>query len=284
MALFIKEVAAPYLLKEIDKRIVLSKAAVDISASVPDLAWNGSSIAFPVYSRVAVAGVVAAKGSVVPVEIDGSSTTAPINHIAASAKFHKDALRQSGGAVIQQMVLADLADAMALKLDAELMGTAIKDAVLRSACAATTTLTSAELEAGLALFGDRQNADEFEGIYINSRLFSSILSMTGFSSTGLTYTTPANGIVRAQCVGYYRGIPVMLTDNANFDSTAKECKTLIVKRGGLAVARKNAIEFAESYNNTTFYTTVTADTYGAQKVIDDSKVVLIAKTISEDDE
>lgn len=281
MALFVKQVAAPYLLKEIDKRVVLSKAAIDVSASVPDLAWNGSSIAFPVYSRVAVAGTVAAKGSVTPTEIDGSSTTAPINHVAASVKFHKDVLRQSGGPIVQQMALADLAGAMALKLDADLMGTAVSGAVLRSACAAATTMTSAELEAGLALFGDKQDAAEFEGIYVNSRLFSSVLAMDGFSSTGLTYTTPTNGIVRAQCVGYYRGIPVMLTDNANYDSTAKECKTLIVKHGGLAVAHKNSVEFAESYDNTTFYTTITADTYAASKLVDDSKVVLIAKTISE---
>lgn len=280
MAFFVKEVAAPYLLKEIDKRVVLSKAAVDISHSIPDLAWNGSSIAFPVYSRVAVAGTVAAKGSVTPTEIDGSSTTAPINHVAASVKFHKDALRQSGGPIIQQMALADLAGAMALKLDADLMGTAVSGAVLRYACAAATTMTAAELEAGLALFGDKQDAAEFEGIYINSRLFSSVLAMDGFSSTGLTYTAPDNGIVKAQCVGYYRGIPVMLTDNANYDSTAKECKTLIVKHGGLAVAHKNSIEFAESYDNTTFYTTITADTYAASKLVDDSKVVLIAKTIA----
>ncbi len=229
MALFVKEVAAPYLLKEIDKRVVLSKAAMDISRSVPDLAWNGSSIAFPVYSRTAVASTVAAKGSVTPTEIDGSSTTAPISHVAASVKYHKDTLRQSGGPILQQMAMNDLADAMALKLDADLMGEAISGAILKAACAAADALTADELENGFSLFGDKQNATEFAGIYINSKVFPSILKLSAFNAEGLTYTTSGSGIVQGQCVGFYRGVPVFLTDNANYDSTAKESKTLIVK-------------------------------------------------------
>jgi hypothetical protein len=51
-------------------------------------------------------------------------------------------------------------------------------------------------------------------------------------------------------------------------SGTAECKTIILKKGGLAYALKKAIEFVEQYNNTTFYTTVTADTYAAQKVVD----------------
>lgn len=280
MALFIKDVAAPYLLKEIDKRLVISKAATDISKNVPDLAWNGSSITFPVYSRVAVADNVAAKGSVTPTEIDGSSTTAPINHVAASVKYHKDTLRQSGGAVLQQMALNDLSGAMALKLDADVMAAAISGALLKTACAGADALTGDELEKGFALFGDKQNANEFAGIYINSKVFPSILKLDGFNAAGLTYTTDGSGIVQGQCTGFYRGVPVYLTDNGNYDSTAKESKTLIIKKGALAVARKNAVEFSEDYNNMTFYTTVTADTYAACKLADDSKVVLIAKTIA----
>lgn len=97
MAIFVPEVAAPYLMKEIDKRLVISNAALDISADVPELAWKGSEITFPVYSRVAVASAVTAKGSVTPTEIDGSSSTAAIKHFAAAVKYHKDTLRQSGG-------------------------------------------------------------------------------------------------------------------------------------------------------------------------------------------
>lgn len=72
MAIFVPEVAAPYLMKEIDKRLVISNAALDISADVPEIEWKGSEITFPVYSRVAVASQVDSKGSVTPTEIDGT--------------------------------------------------------------------------------------------------------------------------------------------------------------------------------------------------------------------
>lgn len=280
MAIFIPEVAAPYLVKEIDKRLVLSNAALDISASVPDLAWKGSEITFPVYSRVAVADAVTAKGSVTPTEIDGSSATAPIQHFAAAVKYHKDTFRQAGGPILQNMAMTDLADAIALKMDADLMNTAINGAVLKAACAAADEITAAELEGAFALFGDKQNANEFAGVYINSKLFPSMLAMDGFSATGLTYTAQGNGIVQGQCVGFYRGVPVWLTDNGNRSGSTPECKTLIVKHGGLGRAVKAQPEFAEDYNATTFYTDIVADVYAAHKVLDDTKVALLANTIS----
>lgn len=177
MAIFVPAVAAPYLMKEIDKRLVISNAALDISADIPEIEWKGKEITFPVYSRVAVADEVEDKGSVTPTEIDGTSATAPIKHFAASVKYHKDTLRQAGGPILQNMAMTDLADAIALKLDADLMNAAITGAVLKAACAAADTITQDELEAAFALFGDKQNADEFAGMYINSRAKKNLLAL-----------------------------------------------------------------------------------------------------------
>jgi hypothetical protein len=279
MALFVKELASPYILKEMENRLVVTKvAATNISADVPEIAWNGSEITFPIYSRTAVADAVAAKGSVTPVEIDGTSAKAAITHYAASSTFHKDALRMSGGAVLQNMVLRDLSDAMAAKLDLAMVQTAIAGATLKSACAAADAITSDELENAFALFGDHQNVDEFAGVFINSKLFPSLLKMDGFASDNLTYTQNNNGIVRKQCAGYYRGIPVFLTNNGT--RTADECKTLIVQRGALAYAQKSGVDIHEDYNGTSFMFTETADIYAAHKVLDDSKLVVLAKTIA----
>ena len=281
MAIYVPSIAAPYLLKEIDKRLVIGKLADNITDDVPDIEWQGSAITFPTYTRVAVASVVEAKGSVTANEISGDSTSATINHIAAAVKWHQDTLRTSGR-VLANMGLKDLADAMALKLDADLTTTAYENATLKSATAAADAITQTEVENALALFGDKQNADEFSGILINSKLFSSFLGMDAFTSESKTYTTSGAGIVTGQIVGFYRGIPVRLTDNANRPTVSgtAECKTIVLKKGGLAYALKKAIEFVEQYNNTTFYTTVTADTYAAQKVVDTSKVAVIAKTIA----
>lgn len=278
MAFYVPKIAAPYLLKEMESRLVIGKLATNISDTIEDIAWSGSTITFPVFTRAAVADVVESKGAVTPTEIDGSSTTASIKHIAASVKWHEDTLRTSGR-VLADLGLRDLGDAMALKLDADIMSEAINGSTLRYAAAAGDKLTADELEGGLALFGDKQNVDEFSGILIHSKLFPSILEMNGFSSTNMTYTAQNNGIVHGQTVGFYRGIPIYLTNNGTL--VGSECKTVILKRGGLGYALKKSVEFRESYNNTTFYTTVTADTYAAQKLMDDTKCALIAKTISE---
>jgi hypothetical protein len=278
MALFVRDVAAPMLMTEIDKRLVIYKDALNISASIPDLAWNGKTINFPVYSRVAVADAVADKGAVVSTEVDGTNSTAAIAHIAAAVKYHKDTLRQAGGAIVQNMALNDLADAMALKLDADAMAAAIDGATLKAACAAADHITEDEIEKGFARFGDKQNANEFKGIYISSKLFPDVLKMNGFSSTGLTYTSDNNGIVSGQVVGFWRGVPIKLTDNGN--TVDGECVTVILKKNGLGVARKNGVEFAENYDANTFYTDVVADTYAAEKVLDDTKVAIIRKTIA----
>ena len=281
MPIYVPSIAAPYLLKELESRLVIGKLADNISRTIPDLEWNGNAIVFPTFTRSAVASDIEAKGSVVPTEIDGDSTSAPIKHIAAAIKWHKDTVRTSGR-VRADLGLRDLADAMSLKLDGDIMNAAIDGAVLRYAAAAADKLTQDELEAGFALFGDKQGAEEFAGILIHSKLFPSVLDMTGFSSTSVTYTAPGNGIVRGQVVGFYRGVPIYLTNNGNYisESGTYECKTVLLKRGGVGYAMKQGVEFSEAYDNTTFYTTVTADTYAAAKVLDTDKVVLIAKTIT----
>jgi hypothetical protein len=158
------------------------------------------------------------------------------------------------------------------------MAAAIDGATLKAACAAADHITEDEIEKGFALFGDKQNANEFKGIYISSKLFPDVLKMNGFSSTGLTYTSGTNGIVSGQVVGFWRGVPIKLTDNGN--TVDGECVTVILKKNGLGVARKNGIEFAENYDANTFYTDIVADTYAAEKVLDDTKVAIIRKTIA----
>lgn len=276
MALFVKTVAAPYLMKEMASRLVIGKMAVDISKEVPDLAWSGSEIVFPVYSRVAEGQEIDAKGSITPTEIDGSSTTAPIRHVGAAVKYHQDTIRTSGGKVLADMAIRDLADAMALKLDGDIMSAAIKGAKLKAAAASGDTLSQDELESAFSLFGDKQSVSEFAGIVIHSKLFPSVLAMQGFTATNLTYTQQGNGVVMGQQVGFYRGVGVYLSNNGNYDS---ECKTLIVKKNALAYALKKSVEFNEQYNPTTFYTDVVADTYAAAKLMDEDGVALIAKTI-----
>lgn len=279
MAFYVPEIAAPYLIREMSARLVAGRLADDISEDIPDIQWNGSEIVFPVFTRSASAAVIADKGSVTPVEIDGSSTTAPIKHIAAALKWHEDVLRTSGR-VLADLGIRDLADAMALKLDGDLVAEAISGATLKYASAAADALTADELEGGLALFGDRQNAAEFAGILVHSKLFPSFLKMDGFTSDSVTYSKQGNGIVSNQICGFYRGIPVFLTDNGTRPSVSSsyECRTILLKKHGLGYALKKTIEFREAYDPVTFMTNVVADTYAAAKTLDTDKVAWIGKT------
>lgn len=96
----------------------------------------------------------------------------------------------------------------------------------------------------------------------------------------MTYTARNNGIVVGQVCGFYRGIPVFLTDNGTRPSVSStyECRTILLKKHGLGYALKKAVQFREAYDPTSFYTTVTADTYAAEKVLDTDKVAWIGKT------
>lgn len=279
MALFIPELASKTLLTDIDKRLVISKLATDISSTIPDIQWQGKTINFPTFVRTAVATDVADKGSVTPSTLDMSNSTAIIKHVAASVKYHKDeALTAQGN--LADLALADLSGAMSSKIDADMMTTAIEGAILKKAVAAADSITAAELLQGFSLFGDKQNTAEFAAIVINSKLLESFYAMPEFTSNGLTYTKDKNGIVSDQCIGLFRGVKVLVTDNGNrYGTPSGECRTLILKKGALGYAVKQAVDFVELYNNTSFYTTVTADTYAADKVLDTTKIVLLAKTI-----
>lgn len=279
MALFIPELASKMLIGEINKRLVISKLATDISSTIPDIQWQGKDIHFPVFKRTAVASDVVDNGSVVPSELDGEDSIESIKHVAASVKWHKDQVKYTG-ASLADMALQDLAGAMAQKLDSDIMETAIKNAILKKAVAAADSITAAELLQGFSLFGDKQNTAEFAAIVINSKLLESFYAMPEFTSNGLTYTKDKNGIVSDQCIGLFRGVKVLVTDNGNrYGTPSGESKTLIVKKGALGRALKQNVEFNEQYNNTTFFTTTTADSYYANKVMSDTGIVLLAKTI-----
>lgn len=277
MALFIPELASKMLINEIGKRLVISNLATDISKSIDNIQWQGKTINFPVFTRTAVATDIEENGSVTPSMLSGDNTTATINHVAASVKWHKDQLKYAGNQ-LADLALNDLAGAMALKVDSDIMTTAINGAVLKKATASATEITAAELLDGFSLFGDKQNTSEFAAIVINSKLLTSLYAMDEFTSTEKTFNAANNGIISNQLVGYFRGVPVMVTDNGNFLGTQPECKSLIIKNGALGRALKQDVEFNEQYNNTTFYTACTADTYGAYKVMNTSGIILLCKT------
>ncbi|MDF2544246.1 MAG: hypothetical protein K0S47_3964, partial [Herbinix sp.] len=93
------------------------------------------------------------------------------------------------------------------------------------------------------------------------------------------YVTDGNGIVRGGLVGYFLGIPVVMTDKGTYDSTANECITFIIKKNSLGYMTKRDINTEEereaSYKRSTIY----SDMIYAVKLLADDGIVVVRKTI-----
>ena len=118
------------------------------------------------------------------------------------------------------------------------------------------------------------------GIVINSMLSASFYHMDEFVDATKTYNTQNNGVVTNGCIGYFRGVPVLLSDKGTLDST--ECITFIIKKHALAKMFKSEkvadceIERQAKYKRTAIYT----DSIYAVKMVNTEGVVMLRKTIA----
>jgi len=83
---------------------------------------------------------------------------------------------------------------------------------------------------------------------INSRLLSSFMKMDEFTSVEKTYQADGNGLVKNGLVGYFAGIPVYLTNNGTWDSSANETITYIVQKGACGFVNQRDVTVILNYN------------------------------------
>jgi hypothetical protein len=103
--------------------------------------------------------------------------------------------------------------------------------------------------------------------------------MPEFVDTALTYQTAGNGIVKNGCIGYYFGIPVIVTANGTYDSAKAECKTYIVKKNALGYVYQKNITYNEAYNPLLLATDISASSLYAVKLLDETGIVCLRKTV-----
>ncbi|NMM65536.1 hypothetical protein HBE96_23445 [Clostridium sp. P21] len=166
----------------------------------------------------------------------------------------------------------------ARKLDTDLITEALTSP-LKSAVAGAKAITANEINSGLLLFGDEQDTEEMSGIVVNSLVASSFYNMAEFVTTR-TDTMQGNGIVRNGCIGYFRGIPVFMSDHGTFDTKTSECISLIIKKDALAFMEKRAIDIAEEREEKLHCSDIVGDYIYATKLINDAGVVVLRKTIA----
>jgi len=281
MALIVPEVFSDAVNAKLDASLRIGRVAFDATANVPEAMQYGDTIHFPKLNRVVTASEVTKGTPLTPAAVDMTDMSAPIKQVAASARVYDKEATQIKGPVMDEMV-KQVADAMATKVDGDLVVTMDTDAVYKHASASATAITASELDEAMNSFGDDVDTSKFAGIVINSRLRSSFMAMDAFTNVQKTFNQAeqANGIVADGVIGYYAGIPVILCDNGTYDATAKECKTYIVKRNSLGYVFQRNITIEEEREAKYLATDIIASSLYATKLLDTSGVVIIRKTIA----
>lgn len=169
------------------------------------------------------------------------------------------------------------ATAIARKIDADLIADAYKTP-LKFALGTDGAVTFDEMNGVLALYGDDANATDFSFIAIHSAYIPSFLKMDGFVSAELTHTANGNGVLMNNQLGYFRGIPVVVTDRL-YDSKTQEKFILAVKKDSLAIVPKETVHVEVARDASTRTSTVYTSQYIATCRVDDSGIVLAKKTL-----
>ena len=281
MALIIPEVFADAVNAKLDVALRIGHVSFDATPLVSDAMKYGNTVHFPKLKRVVTANEVTKGTPVVPAAVDMTDMSAPIKQVAGSARIYDVEAAQIKGRVLDNMVI-QVAEAMAKKIDSDLVAAMDADVAYKQAASAANTITADELMAGLGCFGDSVDTASFAGIVINSRLLSSLLKMEAFTSVEKTFNKAeqANGLIVDGVVGYFIGIPVILCNNGTYDESAKECKTYIVKRDALGYVFQRDINIEEERESKLLATDIVASSLYATKLLDVDGAVVIRKTIA----
>ncbi|MDF2544267.1 MAG: hypothetical protein K0S47_3985, partial [Herbinix sp.] len=209
MALIKPEVYSPLVREKFVGQIKVGKMAVDLGYLKNTTV--GETVTFPKWKLLSDATDVV-KGTPIATEsLDQDSSQATIKMVAPKGTqiYDMDNLTMLGNAVNE--AATQHGKIIARKLDADLITEALTTP-LKSATASATAITGAEMLTALTKYGDERDTEDFAGIVINSLLLPSFIGMNEFVSTEKAYVTDGNGIVRGGLVGYFLGIPVVMTD------------------------------------------------------------------------
>ena len=226
MAILVPEVFADAVNAKLQHSIRIGSIAFDATSLAPDVLVAGDTVHFPTFDRVAEMNTITKGTAITPEVLSMTDNEATIKQVGGAVRVYDSERAQIKGAVYDNMV-QQISDAIRSKIDADLVTAMDTDAVKKSATASGTAITSDELMAGMALFGDNIESSDWAGLVINSRLFPSLIGMPEFTSTEKTYASMGNGFIKNGLVGYYLSIPVILCDNNTYDSTSAECNTKI---------------------------------------------------------
>lgn len=279
--LIIGEVIADVVNEKLGKCLKMATLATDYTADVADIATMGDKVHFPKFDRVATANNVTKGTAIVPSEISMTDNDATIKQTGSSVRvYDKDATQIKGNTM--DKIAQQIVDAMAVDLDNSLGSTVVDECILISETSQKNSITQNDLLGAWSLFGDDVNVDSFAGIAINSRLLPCFLDMELFVNRDYTVTADNNGLIRDNIVGFFMGVPVVLTNNGTYDSTNDECLTFIIKNGALGYVKQQEVSLEVEREGKLLANDIIASSLYATKVIDTDGIVMI-RAAEEDD-
>lgn len=279
MAIIIPEIYTSMLTEKIAGKVRISNYATDLGV-LGDFSQEGDSITFPQFSALSEAELLARGAEIKTEELKQTTSKKNVKHYAKGVSIlDVDALEGKGNFL--ENAINQQADIFARARDKECVEDIDANALLKSATAGASAITETELINSLNLWGDDQDDESYDAIVINSRLLPSFYAMDGFVNSTKTYVQDSNGVIKNGVVGFYRTIPVVLSNVGTFDSIKTECKSYILKKGALGRKdKKNGVEVETERKVSFKRTDVFADEMFVIGLIDKSGVCIVRKSIA----
>lgn len=277
MAFIKPEIYSQITTEKIKGKMVVTHLADDLGVLSGSV---GETVSFPMFEAIGEATEFTKGEGINEQELSQVDSKATIKQVAAPGVLVYDTENLTAlGNQIENGAMQQ-GTSIARKVDTDLIEEC-KKTTLKVATANANSISADELNKGFVMFGDEQDTSEMAGIVVNSMLSASFYSMEEFVDATKTYNgANNNGIVTNGCIGYFRGVPVLLSDKGTLDST--ECITFIIKKHALAKMFKSEkvcdveVERQAKYKRTAIYT----DAIYAVKMVNTEGVVMLRKTIA----
>ncbi|NBI06629.1 hypothetical protein [Senegalia massiliensis] len=274
MTLIKKDIYAGLVREKFDGKVKILQLADDMGNL--EGMGQGEKITFPKWSLIGDPNEMAKGDQISTEELQQTEQSVLIKQVGKGVRCYDSSNKTSIGNQLEEGA-SQTSIVMARKLDADLIEVA-KTTPFQATCSSPNAITSGEIESALLNYGDERDIDEFSGIVVNSLLIPSFYAMPEFTDAQNTTTVSGNGLIRNGLLGYYRGIPVFVTDKGTYDSTNNECITFVIKKRSLGYkfAKDLDIELEReaSYKRTNIY----ADMMYAVALVKDDGVVVIKST------
>ena len=275
MALIVPTIYADTVRAKFTGKVVVRNLAQDLGYLVNTTV--GGTVTFPVFSDITDAEDMTAVGftTLTAVSLAQTSDAATVKQLG-KAVFVKD--YDNVTAIGNQIEEAanQTGIVIARGVDLDLLANAATTALV-SHTVAKLSITPWELDAGLAMFGDEQDTEEMAGIVIHSKLIASFYDMDEFVDVTKTYNIGApNGFMQRGIIGYYRHIPVYVSDKGiTWKTSNSSCTSFIVKIGALGYMEKREVNVEEERVPLQGGSNIVANLIYATKLVKADGVVMI---------